>query len=136
MYYATTAVRAYSYNLITFACDLRTRSKASARVYAKSDSASNMFVYTRVENYDAHNRHLIYSLRSRLLDSDNQITACLNGCFFLYQRQIYVELVAGIAVHVGEGALYIGHGPILNHPPNSSRGLHSHHYTGLIQCTS
>ena len=41
--------------------------------YVKSDSASNMFVYNRVENYDAHNRHLKYSLRSRLLDSDNQI---------------------------------------------------------------
>ena len=30
--------------------------------YAKSDSVSNrpMFVNNRVENYDAHNRHLIY----------------------------------------------------------------------------
>ena len=26
--------------------------------YVKSDTASNMFVFNRVENYDAHNRHL------------------------------------------------------------------------------
>ena len=31
----------------------------------------------RVENYDAHIRHLIHSLRSRLLDSNNQIIARL-----------------------------------------------------------
>ena len=67
--------------------------------YVKSDSASNMFVYNRVENYDAHNRHLIHSLRSRLLDSDNQIFACLNECFYI-RAIIYVDLVAGIAVHV------------------------------------
>ena len=54
--------------------------------YAISDSASNMFVNNRVENYDAHNRHLIYSLRSRLLDSDNQIVACLNECFYIRGR--------------------------------------------------
>ena len=48
--------------------------------YVKSDSASNMFVYNRVENYDAHNRHLTHSLRSRLLDSDNQIIACCGNC--------------------------------------------------------
>ena len=51
---------------------------------AKSDSASNMFVHNRIENYDTHNRHLIYSLISRLLDSDNQIVACLNEWFILY----------------------------------------------------
>ena len=28
--------------------------------YVKSDSASNMFVNNQVENFDAHNRHLIY----------------------------------------------------------------------------
>ena len=67
--------------------------------YVKSDSASNMFVYYRVENHDAHNRHLIHSLRSRLLDSDNQIIACLNECFYI-RGIIYVDLVAGIAVHV------------------------------------
>ena len=57
--------------------------------YAKSDSASNMFVNNRVENYDAHNRHLIYSLRSRLLDSDNQIVACLNECFYIRGRYMW-----------------------------------------------
>ena len=51
--------------------------------YVKSDSASNMFVYNRVETYDAHNRHLIYSLRARLLDRDNPIIACLNECLYI-----------------------------------------------------
>ena len=45
--------------------------------YVKSDSASNMFVYNRVECYDGHNRHLIHYLRSISLDSDNQIIACV-----------------------------------------------------------
>ena len=54
----------------------------------KPDSASNMFIYNRVENYDAHNRHLTHSLRSRLLDSNNQIIACLNECFF--QLEAYI----------------------------------------------
>ena len=59
--------------------------------YAKSDSASNMFVKNRVENYDAHNRHLIYSLRSRLLESDNQIVACLNECFYIRGRYMWTS---------------------------------------------
>ena len=32
--------------------------------YAQSDSASNMFVNNQVENFDAHNRNLIYNMRS------------------------------------------------------------------------
>ena len=50
---------------------------------AKSDSASDMFVHNRIENYDTHNRHLIYALISRLLDSDNQIVKCLIEWFIL-----------------------------------------------------
>ena len=59
--------------------------------YARSDSASSMFVNNRVENYDAHNRNLIYSLRSRLLDSDNQIVACLNECFYIRGRYMWTS---------------------------------------------
>ena len=59
--------------------------------YARSDSASSMFVNNRVENYDAHNRNLIYSLRSRLLDSDNQIVACLNKCFYIRGRYMWTS---------------------------------------------
>ena len=50
-----------------------------------------MFVNNRVENYDAHHRHLIYSLRSRLLDSDNQIVACLNECFYIRGRYMWTS---------------------------------------------
>ena len=53
--------------------------------------ASNMFVNNRVENYDAHNRHLIYSLRSRLLDSDSQIVACLNVCLYIRGRYMWTS---------------------------------------------
>ena len=57
--------------------------------YAKSDSANNMFV-CRIEHFDAHNRHLVYCLRSRILDSDNSIVVCLNDCFYI--RLIHVDL--------------------------------------------
>ena len=51
--------------------------------YVKSDSASNMFVNNQVDNFDAHNRHLIYSLRSRILNCNNSIVVCLNDCFYI-----------------------------------------------------
>ena len=52
--------------------------------FVKSDSASNVFVNNQVENFDAHNRHLIlYRLRSRIQNSDNTIVVCLNDCFYI-----------------------------------------------------
>ena len=64
----------------------------------KSDSVSNMFVNNQVERSDAHNRHLIYRRRSRILNSDNSIVVCLNDC--LYIRGRYVHLVAEVTIHV------------------------------------
>ena len=57
--------------------------------YVKSDSASNMFVNNQVENFDAHNRHLIYSLRSRILNCENSIVVCLNDCFYIRGRYMW-----------------------------------------------
>ena len=59
--------------------------------YVKSDSASNMFVNIRVENFDAHNRHLIYSLRSRILNCENSIVVCLNDCFYIRGRYMWTS---------------------------------------------
>ena len=60
--------------------------------YVKSNFGRNyIYAYNRVENYDAHNRHLIYSLRSRLLDSDNQNIACLNECFYIRGRYMWTS---------------------------------------------
>ena len=57
--------------------------------YVQSDSAST--------NFDAHNRHLMYCLRSRILDINNSIIIKRS---FLYQRQIRVDLVVGDAVYL------------------------------------
>ena len=59
--------------------------------YVKSDSASNMFVNNQVENFDAHNRHLIYSLRSRILNCENSIVVCLNDCFYIRGRYMWTS---------------------------------------------
>ena len=59
--------------------------------YVKSDSASNMFVNNQVENFDAHNRHLIYSLRPRILNCENSIVVCLNDCFYIRGRYTWTS---------------------------------------------
>ena len=60
--------------------------------YVKSDSASNiMFVNNQVDNFDAHNRHLIYSLRSRILNCNNSIVVCLNDCFYIRGRYMWTS---------------------------------------------
>ena len=56
--------------------------------YAKSDSASNMFVNNLVENV---NRHLIYSMRSRIVNCDNSIVVCLNYCFYIRGRYMWTS---------------------------------------------
>ena len=72
---------------------------------AKSDSASNMFVHNRIENYDTHNRHLIYSVISRLLDSDNQIVACLNEWFILDEYIMWSSWRNRSSLHVMQSPL-------------------------------
>ena len=59
--------------------------------YVKSDSASNMFVNNQVKNFDAYNRHLIYSLRSRILNCENSIVVCLNDCFYIRGRYMWTS---------------------------------------------
>ena len=59
--------------------------------YVKSDSASNMFVNNQVDNFDAHNRHLIYRLRSRILNCNNSIVVCLNDCFYIRGRYMWTS---------------------------------------------
>ena len=75
--------------------------------YVKSDS--NMFVYNRVENYDAHNRHLVYSLRSRLLDSDNPIIVFIleaDICGPCGGNRCTCNAVAMTVVHIFETLVY------------------------------